>query len=101
MKKKTAKMILGGCIFAFALTTFVGCAASIQAKAYTANLSQELAYSFGETFEIPDATIEYNGQEIEATKVVLVYPDGVMIEGSTHLLQAEGNYKIIYHRWYR
>ena len=97
MKKKTAKLIVSGCVFALAMTAFVGCSSSIRAEAYSVNLSEELSYSFGGEFLIPEATIEYEGENIPTTKVALVYPDGVMIEGTSHFIQEEGVYKIIYY----
>jgi len=97
MKTRRVKLILGGCLLALTITGFAGCFSSIRAEAYTVNLSQDLAYSFGETFVIPEATIEYDGENVPATKVVLVDPNGVMIEGNSHLLQTEGVYKIIYY----
>lgn len=97
MKTKKAKIILGGCCLALTILAATGCASSIRADAYTVNLSEELSYSFGDTFLIPNATIEYEGTNIPVTKAALVYPDGVMIEGDSHFIQAEGVYKIIYY----
>lgn len=97
MKTKKLKLVFGGCILALTMAVAVGCSPSVQADACTVNLAQELSYSFGESFVIPDATISYEGEEVPATRVVLTYPDGVMIEGNTHFLQEEGAYKIVYY----
>jgi hypothetical protein len=97
MKKKTIKRIISGFVLALAITASAGCAVSADAEAYSVNLSEELSYSFGESFEIPEATIVYGEQNVSATRAVLVYPDGVMVDGYSHLLQKEGMYTIIYY----
>ena len=97
MRKKLRKFILGACALVMTTTGLVACTQSVQVLAYEVKLSQELSYSFGAEFVIPDATITYNGEDITATKVALVYPNGVMVEGNRHLLQDEGTYKIVYY----
>ena len=97
MKKKAIKIFGGACAFTLVTMGCVACTQSIQASAYEVKLSQELSYSFAEEFIIPDATIEYEGDSIAVSKVALVYPNGVMIEGSSHFLQEEGLYKIVYY----
>lgn len=97
MRKKIRKFILGACALVMTTTGLVACTQSVQVSAYEVKLSQELSYSFGAEFVIPDATITYNGEDITATKVALVYPNGVMIEGTTHVLQEKGVYKIVYY----
>ena len=98
-KSKKKKLLLGVACLALTLTAAYGCSSSIHANAevYEATFMEELEYSFGADFVIPDATILYEGEEVPATKVTLVYPDGVMLDGSAHFLQDEGTYKIIYY----
>ena len=53
-------------------------------------------YVAGSQFSVPEATITYGGKQYQATNGVLVFPDGVAKNGSSHMLNQTGKYVVIY-----
>lgn len=101
---KKIKLIAGACFLSVAIagvavgTTLANREKAV-AQAYEATTAEtvESSYEYGAEFVVPAATIAYKGEDIPATKSVLVYPSGAIFEGGTHVLQEEGEYTIIYY----
>ena len=53
-------------------------------------------YIRNDVFTVPDAKIVHKDKEYDATKSILVYPDGNAYEGGEHILTQEGEYTLKY-----
>lgn len=69
------------------------------AKEYVATLSEPLLaeYDYGDVIVIPQATIDYNGVNLQATQSVVVFPNGKVYSNDTVMLVMSGEYTVIYY----
>lgn len=104
MKNSTKKILIGLIAVICMATTafaFLSYDNSVPAEAleYEATLSENLEqrYDLGQTLTIPSATINVDGQNVGATKSVIIFPDGKTYSQPQVTFVKSGEYTIVYY----
>lgn len=99
--KKTIKNYLIAALVTILLMSAIGVSYALsssknQVKAYEINCELKTKYVLGEELIIPDAIIEFDGQNLDAEFEYIVFPNGKAYKNQTVNLTEEGRYEIFY-----
>ncbi len=102
MRKKITKIIIA--LLSLCCAQILGCAKQddvyvIDGNTYTATLTTELSdsYAYGVTLNIPEATIFVDGDDVATHRYAVIYPNGVVKNTESVVLDVSGEYKIVYY----
>lgn len=99
--KKIIICLIAIICMATAMIAFLSYDNSVPAEAleYEATLSENLEqrYDLGHTLTVPSATINVDGQNVSATKSVIIFPDGKIYSQQQVTFVKSGEYTIVYY----
>lgn len=95
-KKKRASVLVAILAFLALTCSFIGYnIISASSEGQWSEIAIEETYSVGDTIIAPNAKLEVNGQEYEATCTV-IYPNGTAQKNSSFIAKESGEYKLVY-----